>query len=87
MYKICSLLIKEFKKSLEEKGIGLKITALAKKYLVEKSFSIEYGARPLRRLIEREVIDKVANMILENKLNTGNTIVVSLDKDGIIVRI
>ena len=54
-------------------------------YLIEKGYSPEYGARPLRRLIEQEVEDRIAEQILENKLEPGSVIVLSVKNNNLVI--
>lgn len=79
--QIAKLFITNLNKRLKSQGANLKVTESALKYLIEKGYSPEYGARPLRRLIEQEIEDRIAEQILENKLTEGSTIVISV-KDG-----
>ena len=53
----------------------MKVTESALRYLIEKGYDSEYGARPLRRLIEQEIEDRIAELMLTNKLRTGTVIV------------
>ena len=61
-----------------------KVTESALRYLIDKGYNPEYGARPLRRLIEQEIEDRIAEHILENKLQQGSVVVISA-KDGNLV--
>ena len=84
---ICDLMFNEYKSGLKGRGINISLSKSAKEYLVDKGFSMEYGARPLRRLIEKEVIDKVAVMILSKEIKSGDKVGVVADKSKIkIVR-
>ncbi|MBQ7352198.1 MAG: ATP-dependent Clp protease ATP-binding subunit, partial [Clostridia bacterium] len=79
--QIAKLFICNLNKRLQNQGAGLKITESALKYLIEKGYDREYGARPLRRLIEQEIEDKIAEQFLEGKIPTGATIIISA-RDG-----
>lgn len=66
--KILDILLADLNKRLEEISISFTITADAKKRLLEKGFSHEYGARPLRRVVMQEVENTIADHILEKNL-------------------
>ena len=69
MKKIVSLMCKEFTKRLQEQmQIQLKLRESAKKYIVEKGTDAKYGARPLRRAIQTELEDKIAEAVLNLSL-------------------
>lgn len=72
---------------LGELGIALEMTSAARKYLAAKGFDRELGARPLRRLMEREVEDVIAEMLLRGELTRGATVQVETDPDSRALRI
>jgi len=79
--QIAKLFICNLNKRLSSKGHKLKVTESALKYLIDKGYDSEYGARPLRRLIEQEIEDKIAEQILEGNINPNSTIIISA-RDG-----
>ena len=72
---------------LTEHYINLKVDAKAKKYLVEKGFDEEYGARPLRRLIQKEVENYLSNKLISGELQDGETVTISTEKDKLKITI
>ncbi len=64
--KICRIMLRDLSDAVERGGVTLEWDEKLVGYLVEKSFSIKYGARNLRRLIEKEVEDKAASLILSS---------------------
>jgi ATP-dependent Clp protease ATP-binding subunit ClpA len=72
-------------KNLSDRGIHLEVTAKAKDFLVENGFDINFGARPLKRVLHRYIQDPLSLKLLEGCLKEGNKIVVDLDKQGKIV--
>ena len=72
---IAKIFISNLNKRLGAKGVNLKVTESALKYLIEKGYDSEYGARPLRRLIEQEIEDRIAELLISNKLRSGTVIV------------
>ena len=81
--QIVDLMMKELHKRLEEKDIKLEVTAEAKEKLVEEGYDPAYGARPLRRTIQRFVEDPMAEDLLNGRYKAGDTVKVDLTKDGI----
>ena len=79
--QIAKLFISNLNKRLLSRGANLKVTESALKYLIDKGYDSEYGARPLRRLIEQEIEDKIAEQILEGTIPEKSTIIISA-KDG-----
>ena len=76
---IADLMFDNLKKRLEEKDITLDLADRAKTYIVSQGFSEEYGARPLRRAIQRLVEDKLSEMVLTGNLTDGDTIRVDFE--------
>ncbi|MCK5129520.1 MAG: ATP-dependent Clp protease ATP-binding subunit [Clostridiales bacterium] len=76
--EIVKLMLDQVKERMLEKDMDVVFTDNARKYLVENGFEPEYGARPLRRLIQRIVEDGLAEALLEGKIKTGNTVTVDL---------
>ena len=79
--QIAKLFICNLNKRLQNQGASLKVTESALKYLIEKGYDREYGARPLRRLIEQEIEDKIAEQFLEGNIPPSSTIIISA-RDG-----
>jgi ATP-dependent Clp protease ATP-binding subunit ClpB len=65
-------------KRLLEKRIALNFDKSAVKWLGEKGFDPVYGARPLKRTIQNEVLNTLAKMLLEHKVNAGDKVTISL---------
>lgn len=74
--KICEIFIKKLKNKLESQNIELRITPKAIGYLVKKGYNKEYGARPLKRLVQQEIEDKLAEKILEGEFANNKKIVI-----------
>ncbi|MEI8343417.1 MAG: AAA family ATPase [Candidatus Moraniibacteriota bacterium] len=83
--KIVQLQLQLIQKRLVEKNIKLKISKEVKEYISKKGFDIVYGARPLKRLIQNEILDELALEIIEKKIVDGDVIKVQLEKDKIIL--
>ncbi|MFA6215237.1 MAG: AAA family ATPase [Patescibacteria group bacterium] len=78
--KIASLMLNKVRKNLSEKGIGLIASPQALAELASEGFDPEFGARPLRRLIQEKVQDPLANFLIAGQINRRDT--VSLDAGG-----
>ena len=87
LMKIVDLMLDDTKKALANKNISLEITDNAKKYLLEKGTDVKYGARPLRRAIQRYLEDELSDMILRNDLLNGNTVKVDLQDDKLVFNV
>lgn len=85
--KIVDLRITEIQKRLEDNGrkVHISVSDEAKDYLGNAGYSPAYGARPLARLIEKEVLNRLAILILRNSIRDGETARVELDDNKIIV--
>lgn len=79
--KIGSLMIHSLNKRLQEKNISLKLTQSALSYLITHGASTEFGARPLRRLIEQKIEDQIAGDLIDGKLKQGQTVLISCEED------
>ena len=83
--KILDLMLDIVAEQLAEKGIKLEVTEAAKDYLGEKEDDEVFGARPLRRVIQNMVEDKLSEDLLRGKFREGDTAIVDLEGDEIVV--
>ena len=79
--------IKDLELRLNEKGLTIKLKPSGKKYFTEKGYEPAFGARPMRRLIQKEIEDKIANLILDKTAEKGDTIVVEAKNERVIVSV
>ena len=84
--QIVELQLTELKHRLEERKIGLTLTDDAKDKLVTQGFDPVYGARPLRRTIQRVILDQLAMHLLEGKFTEGDTVEMDVEGDNFIFR-
>jgi ATP-dependent Clp protease ATP-binding subunit ClpC len=82
---IVGLLVLRTGKQLAEKGLSLEITDAAADLLVDKGYDPTLGARPLRRAIQRYIEDKLADVLLERKLEPGTVIKVDRRDDDTLL--
>jgi len=83
--KIVDLMLAQVSKQLEEKGIKLQVTDAAKDFLGEKGYDEVFGARPLRRVIQDMVEDKLSESLLRGMFRAEDTAIVDLEKGEIVV--
>ncbi|MBU1078791.1 MAG: AAA family ATPase, partial [Spirochaetes bacterium] len=81
LLKIVDILIVEVKDRLHQYKIKLDLSLEAKKYLIKKGYNRSYGARPLKREIQRKIEDVLAEKILQNKTKNNSTIRITVSKD------
>ena len=74
LLQIVDLMLNDTKKALSDKDIKMNMTKSAKNYILEKGTDIKFGARPLRRAIQRYVEDELSEMILRQQLLDGQTV-------------
>ncbi len=85
MERIVDIQLDGVRKTLSEQNMSLTVTQKAKTYLAQKGYDPDFGARPLRRLIQNEVLDELSLLLIENKLVAGDG--VELDIVGGVLKI
>lgn len=83
--KIFDLQIEELRQRLVRKGLGLRVSSAAKKYLIDKGYNAKFGARPLRRVIEDELEHAIAETVLEGKYEKGAILEAGIDKGELVL--
>ena len=81
LLQIVDLLLKNTQNALDNKNIKLEVSEEAKKYILEKGTDLKYGARPLRRAIQKYIEDEISEMILKGEIEQYQTVEVSLEED------
>jgi ATP-dependent Clp protease ATP-binding subunit ClpB len=79
--KIVDIQLADVRKRLDKERISLELTPEAVQSLALDGLDPVYGARPLKRLIQRQVVDNVANLIIDGKLSEGDTVKVDVGSD------
>ena len=82
MEPIVKLQLKDVRKRLADRRVTLDVSAAALEHLAIDGFDPVYGARPLKRLIQREIVDRIAQKIVEGKLLDRSHVLVDIDEDG-----
>jgi ATP-dependent Clp protease ATP-binding subunit ClpB len=80
--EIVELNIDRLSRRLHDRRLELAVTPDARAWLAERGYDPIYGARPLRRLMQREIDDRLANALLAGQIRDGDTVLVDLDPDG-----
>jgi ATP-dependent Clp protease ATP-binding subunit ClpC len=80
--QVVELLLNDVRQRLAERGVGLELTEAAKKALVKEGFDPVFGARPLRRTVQRRVENPLSKRILAGEFVEGDTVVVDVSPDG-----
>ncbi len=83
MHGIVDIQLGRLEKLLKDRKLTIELDTSAKDWLAHAGYDPVYGARPLKRVIQRSLQDKLANMILEGQANDGDVIKVTAGKDGL----
>ena len=84
--KILDLLIKDLEKRLEDKHLKLKLTDKAKKYLIDNGYDQVYGARPLKRFVQKKLETLIARSILSEQIKPNSEIIVDYSNSELIIK-
>ena len=79
LLQIVDLMLEDTKKVLLEKDISLQVSSEAKNFILEKGTNLKFGARPLRRAIQRYVEDEISEKILRGEIKNGQNIIIDFD--------
>ena len=85
--KIIEILIKDFSKRLEKSNMKIKFDKTAIDYILDKGYDKNYGARPLKRAIQSEIEDKLAEYILDEKVKKGDSILCKVKKGEVVFEV
>ena len=80
IHKIIDIELKGLYERVKQLGYGLKISAAAKDFISEKGYDQKYGARPLKRAIQKYLEDEMAEVIIQASISNGDTIAIGFDK-------
>jgi ATP-dependent Clp protease ATP-binding subunit ClpC len=83
--QIADLMLNEVRKPMLEKGLSLEVSDAAKEWLAEKGYDEQFGARPLRRLLQDRIEDPLAEDYLAGKYPPGATVVVDVEDDHLVI--
>jgi len=84
--QIVELQLDIVQKRLATKKIKIRVSVRAKKFLADKGYDPNYGARPLKRLIQQSILDAIAKKILTGEIVEGSLVTIDADEKGIIIK-
>ncbi|MEK7187516.1 MAG: AAA family ATPase [Patescibacteria group bacterium] len=84
MHKIVEIQLKAIEKRLAERKIKITIDERAREYLAREGFDAEFGARPIKRLIQKVILDQLANRIIKGELKDGGKVKISSRADSLV---
>ena len=83
--KIVALQINELKERLEKRGLKISVDNSLEKHIVDVGFDPEYGARPIKRAIQRIILDELANKIIKGELKNAKKIKIGFKESGVTI--
>jgi ATP-dependent Clp protease ATP-binding subunit ClpB len=83
--RIVDLQVDVLRDRLAERGLGLDMTDAARAHIAQVGYDADFGARPLKRVLQREVSDAVALALLKGEFHDGDVVVVDASPDGTLV--
>jgi len=86
VYDILNKLIKEIEERLKDKKLKLLITDKAKEYIINNAYNEQYGARPIKRFVSRNIENLLARKIIEDEIKYGSIITIDVENDNIILK-
>ena len=81
--KIVDLIIESLVKRLEERGIGLELSEDARRFIAKESYDEEFGARPVKRYVQKNIENQIAEMIISNEVIDGQTIEITVSDNSL----
>ncbi|WP_077369355.1 ATP-dependent chaperone ClpB [Anaerosalibacter sp. Marseille-P3206] len=81
VYKIIDLQINEIQSKLEDRNITIKLTDDAKEFVLDRAYSVQYGARPVKRFLQKEIETNLGKMLIGGVVKDKDTVVVSVKND------
>lgn len=83
--RIVRLMLNRTEARLQSQGITLEVSEAAVDWIAERGYEPEYGARPMRRVIQRELDDRIADLFVASDLQSGGQVAVSVDGQSLVV--
>jgi ATP-dependent Clp protease ATP-binding subunit ClpB len=82
--EIVYLRLQQVFERMQSKGISVDLKPAVIDYLTDKGYDPQFGARPLNRLIQNTLLNKLANMIISSEISSGNTVIVDMKKEEMV---
>ena len=86
MGNIARIILKDLEKRLADRELKLTVSDRAIEYIAHEGYDPKYGARPLKRYIQKEVETEVAKLILSDTLEAGDTVAIDVEGDRLCCR-
>ena len=86
VYSILDNIITNIQNRLSDKRIKITLTDEAKKHIIDNSYDTEYGARPIKRYVSRNIESLIANNIIENNIQYNSTVTIDVKDDNYIIK-
>ena len=87
IYEIIDLLMNEIEKRLEDREITLNLTGAAKEFVLDKAYSVQYGARPIKRFLEKNLETELGKMIIKGDIKDKDKVIIDVDKNSLVFRV
>lgn len=87
IYKIIDLQIDELEKRLKDREITIEFTEEAKKFVLNRSYSIQYGARPIKRFLQKTLETKLGRSLIKGTIVNKDRVIVHVDKDNLSFKV
>jgi ATP-dependent Clp protease ATP-binding subunit ClpC len=87
IHKIIEIEIGKVFKRIKDLGYSLELTEVAKDFVAERGFDEKFGARPLKRAIQKYIEDPIAEEIINNRLEEGDILKIDFDKAGDSIKV
>ena len=81
IFKIIDLELKGLHDRIVELGYKMELTTKAKEFIAEKGYDVQFGARPLKRALQKYIEDEIAELILLTEIKEGDTVLVDFDSE------
>ena len=86
LYEILDKIINDLEKRLIDLNVKIKLTDKAKEYFIDNGYDEFYGARPLKRLVNREIETRLAKEIINNNIKENETITIDVENNNVIIK-
>jgi len=86
IYEILDKIIEEINYRLEDKNIKIELTNKCRDYIIENSYDIEYGARPIKRYVTHNIETLIASAIINNSIKSNSIITIDIEKDLFVIK-
>ena len=82
--QIVDIQVEQLRARLEARGLGLELTDAAREHIARVGYDPDFGARPLKRVLQREIADPIARELLQGNYRDGDVIQVDASPDGLV---